>query len=330
MSSSSFLSDEVADEGQGYAADGQEPSTSIGSSILGSAGFGDREVEESNIMLEIDASREWTDSAPPPPSMDMAGPPMRKAYIFGEMEKNKAFLLMMSRKETELKKTGTGKSSRPRRSLAIPDRPDTSKPPRTVNPTFKITPYSSPSSTPSVVQVNDEASQDGEKRKVVKDKSVSWSKKKKRKVPDGPLLVGPFDSTVHLADCLEYRLNPEENKLFHGMTTGEAVDLAYELNVRANLCLAYAAGSAKSILAEELESARLDVAKAKKSNEDLTHNFDPSSEYRLTTSKVPLEFPDFDIMKDVVDGKLVVISLKNAEGTPLNENVLPPPNENTP
>ncbi|KOM29888.1 hypothetical protein LR48_Vigan831s000600 [Vigna angularis] len=190
--------------------------------------------------------------------------------IFGEMEKNKAFLLMMSPKEAELKKAGAGTSSCPRRSLTIPDRTDTSKPPRTDNPAFKITPYSSPSSTPSVVQVNDEASQGGEKRKAVKDKSVSSSKKKKRKVSDGPLLAGPFDSTVHLADRLEYRLNPEEKKLFHGMTTGEAVDLAYELNVRANLCLAYAAGSAKSILAEELESARLDLTKAQKSNEDLT------------------------------------------------------------
>ncbi|KOM26347.1 hypothetical protein LR48_Vigan252s005900 [Vigna angularis] len=303
--------------------------------------------------------------------------------IFGEMEKNKAFLLMMSRKEAELKKTGVGTSSRPGRSLAIPDRPDTSKPPRTVNPTFKITPYSSPSTTPSVVQVNDEASQ-----------------------------ARPFDSTVHLADRLEYRLNPEEKKLFHRMTTGEAVDLAYELNVRANLCLAYAAGSAKSILAEELESTRLDSAKAQKSNEDLTRRIEKlqkmaeeerqkasatltqarstarqlqkvneelksdlekgatqitdltkerdafaAAQIKLTAEnkvvgdevcnerfrgfeqgiaqcsyffQVPLDFPDFDIMKDVVDGKLVVISLKNAKGTPPNENVLPPPNENTP
>ncbi|KOM57885.1 hypothetical protein LR48_Vigan11g091800 [Vigna angularis] len=448
MSSSPLLSDEVADEGQGYADGGKEPTASVGSSILDSTGSGDREVEEANIVLEIDVAREWTDSAPPPPVngygwapyevglyapyyvtstsleylasrlsivstakdadnilltvcrsnerachgreghntdffyvystlfrdlgvrlpftdfqsnvlrdlnvaptqlhpngsgymraivvvcttlaltprstaflhffraipffkvsikeegrfsfyLDEGQPKFpfywtehpkkvvsrakssmtpeefeivglidqlpRKTssraliglldshslYIFKEMEKNKAFLLMMSRREAELKKSGAGTSSRPARSLTIPNRPDPAKAPRTVNPAFKIAPYSSPSTTPSAVQVEDEVSLQGrEKRKAIKDKSISSSKKIKRKVSAGPLPAGPFDSTVHLVDRLEYRLDPEEKKLFHGMTTGEAVDLAYELNVRANLCLAYAADSAKSIIGD--------------------------------------------------------------------------------
>lgn len=72
-----------------------------------------------------------------------------------------------------------------------------------------------------------------------------------------------------MADRLEYLLDPEE-KLFHGMTIDEVVDLTYELNVRSNLCLAYAAGSAKSIIVEELEAAQLDLEKVQKSNEDLS------------------------------------------------------------
>lgn len=108
----------------------------------------------------------------------------------------------------------------------------------------------------------------GEKRKATKGKSVS-SDKKKRRTHKGPLLAGPFDHSVNLADRLEYRLNSAEKKLFQGMIIGEVVNMAYELNVRANLCLAYATGSTNSIIAEEMELARLDLEKAQKSNEEL-------------------------------------------------------------
>lgn len=67
MSSSSFSSDEVAGEDQGYIDGGEEPATSVGSSILGSADASGREVEEADFVLEVDVVREWTESAPPPP-----------------------------------------------------------------------------------------------------------------------------------------------------------------------------------------------------------------------------------------------------------------------
>lgn len=143
-----------------------------------------------------------------------------------------------------------------------------------MNPAIKIAPYSSPFATPFVVQVQDEASlQRGEKRKIPKDKFMS-SSKKKRKIPEGPSLAGSFDLNVHLADRLEYHLAPEDKRLFHGMTTNDAMDMAYELNVQANLCLAYAAGFTNSIIVEELEAARLELEKAKKSNEELSLRFE--------------------------------------------------------
>ncbi|KOM41327.1 hypothetical protein LR48_Vigan04g152500 [Vigna angularis] len=454
MSSSSFTSDEVAGEGQGYADGGKEPTASVGSSILGSTEASIREVEEADIVLEIEAARGWTDSAPPPSVNGYGWASHEVGLVNNSSYKEfKTIIFKVSIKEegrssfylddgqpkfpfywTEHPKkvVSRAKSSMTPEELEIvslldqlPRKTssrapigllssnslcsrvfDTSKAPRSVNPAFKIAPYSSPPTTPSTVQVEDEVSlQRGGKRKVVKDKSVCSSKKKKRKVPEGPLMAGPFDSTVHLADRLEYRLDPEENKLLHGMTTGEVVDLAYELNVRSNLCLAYAAGSAKSIIAEELEVARLDLEKAKKSNEDLTRRVEElqkmaederqkasvilakarnaarqlqkvnddlksdlqksaiqitdltrerdalaATQAKMTVEnkalgddvcnerfrgfeqgiaqchyffKVPLDFPDFDIMKDVVNGELIALSLPETEGMPPNE-IIPP------
>ncbi|KOM58075.1 hypothetical protein LR48_Vigan11g110900 [Vigna angularis] len=421
MSSSPFSSDEAVGEGQGYADGGKEPTTFIGSSILGSAEASDREVEEANIVLEIDTAREWRYSASPPPvngydwalhEVGMYAPyyvtstsleyfasrvnivstakdvdsillthivsrprchlpftefqssvlrdlnvaptqlhpngwgymqafvvvctalaltPRSAAFLYffrAIPQANKSWVSLtlvkgkqlftpfnssykefktrffkVSIKEEGLssfylddgqpkfpfywtehpkKVVSRAKSSMTPEELEIVSLID--QLPRKTSSRALIglsgsnslcsrvfAPYSSPSSTPSTVQVEDEASlQGGEKRKVVKDKSVSSGKKKRRKVPEGPLLAGSFDSTVDLADRLEYRLNPEEKKLFHGMTIGEVVDLAYELNVRSNLCLAYAVGSAKSIIAEEFEAALLELEKAKKSNENLT------------------------------------------------------------
>ncbi|BAT78828.1 hypothetical protein VIGAN_02156800 [Vigna angularis var. angularis] len=410
MSSSSFTSDEVAGEGQGYADGGKEPTASVGSSILGSTEASIREVEEADIVLEIEAARGWTDSAPPP-SVNGYGWASHEVGLPDQLHPNgwgymQAFVVVCTTLALTPRKPERELLPPPARLIAIPARPDTSKAPRSVNPAFKIAPYSSPPTTPSTVQVEDEVSlQRGGKRKVVKDKSVCSSKKKKRKVPEGPLMAGPFDSTVHLADRLEYRLDPEENKLLHGMTTGEVVDLAYELNVRSNLCLAYAAGSAKSIIAEELEVARLDLEKAKKSNEDLTRRVEElqkmaederqkasvilakarnaarqlqkvnddlksdlqksaiqitdltrerdalaATQAKMTVEnkalgddvcnerfrgfeqgiaqchyffKVPLDFPDFDIMKDVVNGELIALSLPETEGMPPNE-IIPP------
>lgn len=66
MSSSPLPSNEATSEGQGYVDDEKEPSAFLGSSILGSAASGDQGVEGADIVLEIDATREWTNFAPPP------------------------------------------------------------------------------------------------------------------------------------------------------------------------------------------------------------------------------------------------------------------------
>lgn len=123
------------------------------------------------------------------------------------MEKNKAFVLMMSWKQAKLKKVGGGTISAPVPSIVKSTRSDAVKvPSRSVNPALNIAPYSSsPSATPSVVPTRDEGSmQHGEKRKISKDKSVS----SKRRVPEGPLLAGPFDPSVHLTSRLEYNFAP--------------------------------------------------------------------------------------------------------------------------
>lgn len=71
MSSPSPSSDEVADEGQGYADTRVESYASMVSSILGFAGEGNHEAEtedviEEDVEVENDSSREWTNATPPP------------------------------------------------------------------------------------------------------------------------------------------------------------------------------------------------------------------------------------------------------------------------
>lgn len=57
MSSLSSTFDKSTGDGQGYVDSGDKSTTSIGSSILGSTSTDNREVEETDIMLEIDTFR---------------------------------------------------------------------------------------------------------------------------------------------------------------------------------------------------------------------------------------------------------------------------------
>lgn len=54
------------------------------------------------------------------------------------------------------------------------------------------------------------------------------------------------------------------------MIVGEAWDMAYELNVWSNICMAYVAGTTKSLMAKELETVWKDLEASLKANEDLT------------------------------------------------------------
>lgn len=45
--------------------------------------------------------------------------------------------------------------------------------------------------------------------------------------------------------------------------------MTYEFNVRANLCLSFSVGLANAMVADELESARLELEKLQKSNDEL-------------------------------------------------------------
>lgn len=50
---------------------------------------------------------------------------------------------------------------------------------------------------------------------------------------------------VRIVERLRYNLGPEEKKPFKGMSTVEALDMAYELNVWSNICMTYAASFTK-------------------------------------------------------------------------------------
>ncbi|WVZ24344.1 hypothetical protein V8G54_002888 [Vigna mungo] len=155
-------------------------------------------------------------------------------------------------------------------------------------------------------------------------------RKSSKGIPEGPMITGPLDPNARIIDR---------------MTTIEPLDMAYKLNIRFNLCMAYAARSAKSFIAKELETARQDLEKSQKTNGDLTrrqlqwsnndmkdalaadqkrladeHKF-LSEEVRNESFKgfeqgivqchyffhVPLNHPKYDVMKEVVDGKLVTM-----------------------
>lgn len=75
---------------------------------------------------------------------------------------------------------------------------------------------------------------------------------------------------MHVAERLQFNLTPEENKPFKGMSRGEALDMAYELNAWASICMNYAADSTKSLLAEELDTVRQDLDAVEKKNTELS------------------------------------------------------------
>lgn len=92
----------------------------------------------------------------------------------------------------------------------------------------------------------------------------------KRQKVMGPLLIGPLDPQVHVADCLQFNLTPEERVPFKGMTPSESLNMAYELIARASVCLNYAAGTTKPLLVAELETATHSLNQLKKENATLT------------------------------------------------------------
>lgn len=90
---------------------------------------------------------------------------------------------------------------------------------------MKITSVSQPSSTPTIISATGEAPhQGGGKRKSSKEKFVSLSKRSKRKIPEGPLIIVLFDPNVRITDRLQYHLDLEEKKPFKGMTIAEALE----------------------------------------------------------------------------------------------------------
>lgn len=80
----------------------------------------------------------------------------------------------------------------------------------------------------------------------------------------------PLDPNVRITELLQYNLNLEEKLCFRGMSTVELLDMAYELNVWANICLTYAAGSTKSLMAKELEVAQKDLEASQKENQSFS------------------------------------------------------------
>lgn len=65
MSSSTHSTDEVVDEGQGYADGAVESSSLVGSSIDEEKAL-EVASEEGEVEMKVDAAREWTDATPPP------------------------------------------------------------------------------------------------------------------------------------------------------------------------------------------------------------------------------------------------------------------------
>lgn len=105
------------------------------------------------------------------------------------------------------------------------------------------------------------------KRKQSLEKTLSHPKKRKM---SGPLLAGPLDPNVHVADRLQFNLNAEEKKPFKEMTPSELLNMAYELIARASICMNYFVGTTKPLLVSELETAQQDLEKAQKENTTLT------------------------------------------------------------
>ncbi|KOM37569.1 hypothetical protein LR48_Vigan03g095100 [Vigna angularis] len=169
--------------------------------------------------------------------------------LYGGMEKHRAFLAMMVRKKEELKKTGEGTSSPNVVGLKNPT-------PRSVHSAPKVSadqPFNVPLTIPEEVHPESSA-----KRKMSREKSVSSNKKSKKKTLEGPLCTGPLDPSLSIVERLQYNLQPDEKKPFREMSPSEALDMAYELT-----------GAAKSLMVEELETARQDLEAAQKENINL-------------------------------------------------------------
>ncbi|KOM27495.1 hypothetical protein LR48_Vigan431s000900 [Vigna angularis] len=166
--------------------------------------------------------------------------------IFGGMEKHQAFLRMMARKK-DLEKPGEGTS---------PYEIVTQKSPSPhVNRALKILDIEKPSpvlAKPS----NAGVPKDDTKRKLPRDKPIPSNKK--RKIPS-PLLFGPLEPHVQVAERIQFNLTPEEKIPFKQMLPSEALDMAYALTTRASICMNYDAGSIKSLLAEELDTVRQEL-----------------------------------------------------------------------
>ncbi|KOM25938.1 hypothetical protein LR48_Vigan205s007500 [Vigna angularis] len=174
------------------------------------------------------------------------------------MKKHQAFLRIMARKK-DLEKSSEGTSS--------PSKIVTQKAPLShVNPALKLSENEKPSLVPAKPS-SAGVPKDDTKRKLSRDKPVSFNKKRKI---TSPLLSGPLDPLVHVAKWLQYNLTPKEKIPFKWMSTGKALDMAYELNARASICMNYAAGSTKSLLSEELDIVRQELETSQKENAELS------------------------------------------------------------
>ncbi|XP_017429275.1 peptidyl-prolyl cis-trans isomerase FKBP62 isoform X5 [Vigna angularis] len=128
---------------------------------------------------------------------------------------------------------------------------------------------------PAPIMVVPPTSKDKGKRKSSKEKSSTSQKRSKRSSPEGPLLTGPLDPNVRVAKRVSNNLSSEENAFFKWMTSEEAADMAFELNVRAGICMAFSAGTPKeTAYAEELQAAQQDLEVVLKANEDLNRQLD--------------------------------------------------------
>ncbi|BAU01527.1 hypothetical protein VIGAN_11078000 [Vigna angularis var. angularis] len=182
--------------------------------------------------------------------------------IFGGMEKHQAFMRMMARKKN-LEKSGEGTSSP---SWIVAHKTPT----QSMNPALQISDTEKPLSAPvKASSVN--APANDSKKKLPRDKGTPMNKKRKI---TGPVLFGPLDPLIHVAERLQYNPTPEEKIPFKRMSPGEASDMAYELIARASVCMNYAAGSTKSLLTEELDTVRQDLEASQKKNAELTRHLE--------------------------------------------------------
>lgn len=133
------------------------------------------------------------------------------------MEQHESFARLMARK----KKLAKAEAST---SFPAPQTESTATvPSSSVKPTLKL---SNIQEAAIDVKPNDpEVSKSKTKRKT-QEKSLSPPKRRKT---NAPLLTGPLDPNVHVADRLRFNLSVKEKKPFKGMTPSESLNMAYEL-----------------------------------------------------------------------------------------------------